>query len=104
MFIFVRADDANDLPDGRIDRARTAGETVDESLGIIAAFAAHGRIAQPVHYNDFADHSVLSGIPHAGDVLSNIGFALVAIWAGWRCALTATATSCAPAGRAIACS
>lgn len=52
------------------------------TIGIIAAFAAHGRIAQPAHYNDFADHSALSGIPHAGDVLSNAGFALVAIW-GW---------------------
>ncbi|MBR0895432.1 hypothetical protein JQ616_10780 [Bradyrhizobium tropiciagri] len=52
------------------------------TLGIIAAFAVHGRIAQPAHYNDFADHSALFGIPHAGDVLSNAGFALVAIW-GW---------------------
>ena len=52
------------------------------TIGIIAAFAAHGRIAQPAHYNDFADHSALPGIPHAGDVLSNAGFALVAIW-GW---------------------
>ncbi len=52
------------------------------TIGIIAAFAAHGRIAQPVQYNDFADHSALPGIPHAGDVLSNAGFALVAIW-GW---------------------
>lgn len=52
------------------------------TIGISAAFALHGRIAQPAHYNDFADHSALFGIPHAGDVLSNAGFALVAIW-GW---------------------
>lgn len=52
------------------------------TIGIIAAFAAHGRIGQPAGYNDFADHSALSGIPHAADVLSNAGFALVAIW-GW---------------------
>ncbi|MBR0871038.1 hypothetical protein JQ633_11760 [Bradyrhizobium tropiciagri] len=52
------------------------------TIGIIAAFALHGRIAQPANYNDFADHSALFGVPHAGDVLSNIGFALVAIW-GW---------------------
>ncbi|OKO80142.1 hypothetical protein AC628_09990 [Bradyrhizobium sp. NAS96.2] len=52
------------------------------TIGIIAAFAVHGRIAQPAHYNDFADNSAVSGIPHAGDVLSNAGFALVAIW-GW---------------------
>lgn len=52
------------------------------TIGIVAAFALHGRIAQPAHYNDFADHSALFGIPHAGDVVSNAGFALVAIW-GW---------------------
>ncbi|MCA1400566.1 hypothetical protein [Bradyrhizobium sp. BRP56] len=52
------------------------------TVGIIAAFAAHGRIAQPASYNDFADHSAIFGIPHAADVLSNAGFALVAIW-GW---------------------
>jgi hypothetical protein len=49
---------------------------------MIALLAAHGRIAQPVHYHDFADHSAAFGIHHAADVLSNAGFALVAIW-GW---------------------
>lgn len=52
------------------------------TAGLIAILAVHGRIAHPAHYHDFADHAVLSGIPHAGDVLSNAGFALVAIW-GW---------------------
>jgi hypothetical protein len=52
------------------------------TVGIIAAMAMHGRIAQPVHYHEFADHSVVSGIHHAADVFSNAGFALVAIW-GW---------------------
>jgi len=42
----------------------------------------HGPVAQPPDYNDFADQSVLWGIPHAEDVLSNISFAVVAIW-GW---------------------
>jgi hypothetical protein len=52
------------------------------TVGAIVLLALHGRIAQPPHYNEFADQSVISGIPHAADVLSNIGFALVAIW-GW---------------------
>ena len=52
------------------------------TVGIVIIMAAHGRIAQPVHYNEFADHAVVSGIPHAADVLSNAGFALVALW-GW---------------------
>lgn len=42
----------------------------------------HGPIHQPADYNNFADQSVLFGIAHAGDVLSNLGFALVAVW-GW---------------------
>ncbi len=42
----------------------------------------HGPIAQPASYNLFADQSVLLGIPHAGDVVSNLGFALAALW-GW---------------------
>jgi hypothetical protein len=52
------------------------------TVGLIAIMAMHGRIAQPVHYHDFADHSAALGIHHAADVLSNAGFALVAIW-GW---------------------
>jgi hypothetical protein len=52
------------------------------TISLIALLALHGRIAQPAHYHDFADHSAASGIPHAADVLSNAGFALVAIW-GW---------------------
>lgn len=52
------------------------------TIGLIALLALHGRIAQPAHYHDFADRSAVAGIPHAADVLSNAGFALVAIW-GW---------------------
>src|SRR3954447_1178758 len=52
------------------------------TVGMIVILALHGRIAQPAHYNEFADQSATSGIPHAADVLSNAGFALVAIW-GW---------------------
>jgi hypothetical protein len=52
------------------------------TAGIIVIMAVHGRIAQPVHYNEFADQSAAFGIPHAADVLSNAGFAVVAIW-GW---------------------
>src|SRR5262245_42283058 len=52
------------------------------TVGAIVLLALHGRVAQPAHYHDFADHSAAFGIPHAADVLSNLGFALVAIW-GW---------------------
>ena len=52
------------------------------TVGAIAIMAVHGRIAQPAHYHEFADRSAALGIHHAGDVFSNAGFALVAIW-GW---------------------
>jgi hypothetical protein len=50
------------------------------SIGILLLL--HGPIAQPAHYHEFADHSVFAGIPHAADVLSNIGFFVIAVW-GW---------------------
>jgi hypothetical protein len=52
------------------------------TVGIIAIVAVYGRIAQPVHYHEFADYSAAFGIHHAADVFSNAGFALVALW-GW---------------------
>lgn len=51
---------------------------------ILLATAAlvHGPIAQPSGYHDFADQHSAFGIPHFGDVVSNLGFAIVAAW-GW---------------------
>lgn len=57
---------------------------------LVLAMAAYGPIAQPHDYHAFADQRTLLGIPHAGDVLSNLGFLLVAIvgafkmWQGRR--------------------
>lgn len=51
------------------------------TVGITVILAVHGRIAQPLHY-EFADGSATFGIHHAADVVSNAGFAVVAIW-GW---------------------
>ena len=52
------------------------------TVGAIVILAVYGPIAQLPHYNEFADQSAAFGIHHAADVLSNVGFALVAIW-GW---------------------
>ncbi|MGB0126611.1 MAG: hypothetical protein WBP72_03155 [Rhodocyclaceae bacterium] len=49
-------------------------------LGIAALW--HGPVAQLPNYHAFADQSELFGFPHGQDVLSNLGFALVALW-GW---------------------
>ena len=46
----------------------------------------HGPIAQLPNYHDFADQTTSFGIPHFADVLSNLGFALVALWGWWQLA------------------
>jgi hypothetical protein len=50
------------------------------TLSLCALMLAYGPIAQLPHYHEFADQTVWAGVPHAGDVLSNIGFAVVALW------------------------
>ena len=52
------------------------------TLVLSGAAVAYGPIAQLLDYHDFADHTVYFGIAHFADVLSNLGFALVALW-GW---------------------
>lgn len=54
------------------------------SLLLAAAALLYGPIAQLENYHAFADQLTLLGIPHALDVLSNLGFALVALWGLWR--------------------
>jgi hypothetical protein len=49
---------------------------------LAAAALFHGPIHQPDGYHDFADQSLVWGIPHFCDVTSNLGFALAAFW-GW---------------------
>ncbi len=39
----------------------------------------HGPISQSAHFHDFADARSWFGVPHAGDVLSNLGFAVMGI-------------------------
>ena len=50
------------------------------SVSAGALLLAHGPIAQLAHYHEFADQSALPGVPHAADVLSNLGFAVIAAW------------------------
>lgn len=49
---------------------------------LLLAALFHGPVGQLPHYHDFADQTPVLGIPHARDVVSNLGFALVALW-GW---------------------
>lgn len=47
------------------------------------AMGIHGPIHQPASYHAFADARAFLGLPNAADVLSNIAFALVALWGLW---------------------
>ncbi|MGV3743406.1 MAG: hypothetical protein ACO1NO_13960 [Burkholderiaceae bacterium] len=53
-------------------------------LSVALLLHVYGRVAQFPDYHAFADQSAHLGIPHAGDVLSNAGFVLVALWGFWR--------------------
>lgn len=44
------------------------------------ALLVYGPIPQAPNYHAFADTRAMWGIPNAGDVLSNIGFALAGLW------------------------
>ena len=46
---------------------------------LVAAGLWYGPITQPAGYHTFADQSAYYDIPHFADVVSNIGFALVAV-------------------------
>lgn len=40
-------------------------------------------LPQPLSYHEFADTRVLLGIPHAGDVLTNLAFVIIGAWGLW---------------------
>ena len=61
--------------------ARVGAASVAIVGAAVLAMAVYGPIAAPPGYDDFADQSVAWGIPHAGDVLSNAAFAVVALGA-----------------------
>jgi hypothetical protein len=58
------------------------------ALVLAVALTAFGPIAQLPDYHHFADTRTLAGVVNAGDVLSNLGFLLVAAFgfAAWRTA------------------
>lgn len=54
---------------------------------LLAAVALVGpALAQDAGYHEFADQQERWGVPHAADVLSNLGFALVGLLGAWRLA------------------
>jgi hypothetical protein len=50
------------------------------TIVVSAAMLLHGPIMQFSDYHQFADQSNLRDIPHAANVLSNLGFGLIALW------------------------
>jgi hypothetical protein len=55
------------------------GLMIAACLGLLAAIFGPS-VAQPEHYHGFADQRILLGLPLAMDVLSNLPFAIAAIW------------------------
>lgn len=53
---------------------------------------ATGPLPQPLSYHDFADTRALLGIPHAGDVLTNLAFVGAGAWGLWFLARSNRAT------------
>src|SRR5262249_4562691 len=56
------------------------------TLAAAVGLLLYGRIPQFADYHAFADQRVLAGLPHGADVLSNIVFAIVGVWAALRLA------------------
>jgi hypothetical protein len=54
------------------------------TAGAAAALLVYGSIPQPAEYHAFADQRPLLGVPNGGDVLSNVGFAIVGLWGARR--------------------
>ncbi len=50
------------------------------ALALVIALTAFGPIAQLANYHNFADQRTMLGLGNAADVLSNLGFMLVAIY------------------------
>ena len=47
------------------------------TTAVLVAVEALPPIPQPEHYHDFADQRVVLGVPHALNILSNLGFLIV---------------------------
>ena len=59
--------------------------TVLVAAAVAAAIAlAIGPITRAPSFHRYADDRVLLGLAHAGDVLSNLGFVVIALALGWR--------------------
>ncbi len=54
------------------------------TLGVVAALFCISPFAQDPSYHHFADNSIRLGVPHFGDVVSNLCFALVGILGLYR--------------------
>ena len=53
-------------------------------IGVLCLIAIFGpQITQYDSYHDFADQSVVMGLPHAWDIFSNVPFAIVGFWGLW---------------------
>jgi hypothetical protein len=54
-------------------------------LPLLYLFAFHAPIPQDKGYHVFADARTCLGVPHFGNVASNLAFLIVGAWGVWRC-------------------
>ena len=59
-------------------------------LAVAATFAAVPPIPQDQAYHQFAEQRQLLGVPHFGDVVSNVAFTVIGVWGLWVLAATAS--------------
>jgi len=65
---------------------RIAAALLPGAIAGIIFILRTGPLPQPLSYHDFADNRVLMGIPHAGDVLTNLAFLAAGAWGLWSLA------------------
>ncbi len=63
-----------------MNRATRVALTLSPLLVLVPVLWLHGPVEQDLAYHDFADQRTVAGIPHVGDVLTNLAFVIVGIW------------------------
>lgn len=79
-------------------RSSVAGAVVLVALAAALVVAIAVPITRPPAFHRYADQRALAGIPHAGDVLSNLPFLIVALWALRRATTNLARLACAGVG------
>ena len=89
-------------PLGRPRRLSRSGWLAVATAVLAGLLWAHGPIGQWADYHVFADRRAWLGLPNAADVLSNLPFLAIGVWALWRLRRAPAASPSLTAWRAFA--